>query len=128
MLRMPTMSQIRLAVDGNTKSGVVVAQISRSTSFGLVLVFSRRPRTASAPMWEVPSPFALEDVAFLDAGALGDPRIRRVHQLGELRIGQHIGRHIALNGGDRRTNGLCPAAPPCRHAGYSRHARMPRCG
>ena len=40
MLRTPTMSQIRLAVDGNTRSGVVVAQIRRSTSFGAVPVFS----------------------------------------------------------------------------------------
>ena len=56
MLRMPTMSQIRFAVDGKTKSGVVVAQISRSTSFGGVPVFSKRPRTASAAMCEVPSP------------------------------------------------------------------------
>src|SRR5256885_12696637 len=50
------MSQIRFAVDGKTKSGVVVAQIRRSTSFGGVPVFSKRPRTASAPMCEVPRP------------------------------------------------------------------------
>ncbi len=37
-------------------SGVVVAQISRSTSSGLVPVFCNNPRTASAPMCEVPSP------------------------------------------------------------------------
>ena len=50
------MSQIMLAVDGNCMSGVVVAQISRSTSSGLVPVFCNRPRTASAAMCEVPSP------------------------------------------------------------------------
>ena len=50
------MSQIRLAVDGNTKSGVVVAQIRRSTSSGLVPVAASSPRTASAAMCEVPSP------------------------------------------------------------------------
>ena len=50
------MSQIRLAVEGNTKSGVVVAQIRRSMSDGLVPVRSSSPRTASAPICEVPSP------------------------------------------------------------------------
>ncbi len=59
MLRIPTMSQIRFAVDGNTKSGVVVAQISRSTFLGAVFVFCSSPRTASAPMCEVPSPSPL---------------------------------------------------------------------
>ena len=53
------MSQIRLAVDGSTKSGVVVAQISRSISPGLVPVRAISPRTASAAMCEVPSPSPL---------------------------------------------------------------------
>ncbi len=56
MLRMPTMSQTRFAVDGNTMSGVVVAQIRRSTSAGAVPVFSRSPFTAPHAMCEVPSP------------------------------------------------------------------------
>ena len=55
-VRMPTMSQTRFAVDGKTMSGVVVAQISRSTSAGAVPVFSRNPFTAPHAMCEVPSP------------------------------------------------------------------------
>ncbi len=53
------MSQIKLAVQGCTKSGVVVAQISNSTSSGLVPVLARSPRTASAPICELPSPSPL---------------------------------------------------------------------
>ena len=40
-------------------SGVVVAQIRRSTSSGLVSVFCNSPRTASAAICEVPSPSPL---------------------------------------------------------------------
>ena len=50
------MSQMMLAVDGNCMSGVVVAQISRSMSDGLVPVLASSPRTASAAICEVPSP------------------------------------------------------------------------
>ena len=73
------MSQIKLAVEGNTKSGVVVAQISRSMSSRLGAGLGSSPRTASAPICERAEPLAFEDVAFLDAGALGDPGIAGVH-------------------------------------------------
>ena len=56
MLRSPTISHTMFAVDGNTMSGVVVAQMSRSTSAGAVPVLASSPRTASAAMCEVPSP------------------------------------------------------------------------
>ena len=94
------MSQIRLAVDGKTKSGVVVAQIRRSTSRGAVPVFFRRPRTASAPMCEVPRPFTAENMPFLDFGPLDDPLIVGVDHLRQIGVGQHILGDVTVNPGD----------------------------
>jgi hypothetical protein len=59
ILRIPTMSQTILAVEGNTRSGVVVAQIKRSTSCAGVPVLASNPLTAAAAMCEVPSPSPL---------------------------------------------------------------------
>ena len=95
------MSQIRLAVEGNTKSGVVVAQIRSSTSPGAVAVLASSPRTASRAHMRGAEPLALEDVPFLDAGALDDPLVAGVDHLRQFGIGEHVGRHIAENPGDR---------------------------
>ena len=45
-----------LAVEGKNISGVTVAHISKSISFGLVLVFFSKPFTHSVPITEVPFP------------------------------------------------------------------------
>ena len=45
-------------------------------------------------------PFALEDVAFLDAGALDDPFVAGVHHARQLGIGEHVGRDIAVHAGN----------------------------
>ncbi len=72
------MSQTRLAVDGNTKSGVVVAQIRRSISAGAVSVLGKQPAHRLGGHVRGAEPLALEDAAFLDAGAFGDPGVAGV--------------------------------------------------
>jgi hypothetical protein len=72
------MSQIRLAVEGKTKSGVVVAQIRRSTSAGRCPVFFKQPAYRLGAHMRGAEPLALEDAAFLDAGALDDPLVAGV--------------------------------------------------
>ena len=89
------MSQMRFAVDGNTKSGVVVAQIRRSTSAGAVLVFSRSPFTAAPAMCEVPSPSPLRMWRSLMPVRSMIQESVGVDQRGEFRIGQHIVRQTS---------------------------------
>jgi hypothetical protein len=50
-------------------------------------------------------PLAFEDVAFLDAGALGNPGVGRVDQPRQIRIGQEVRRNIAMDGGNRCAGG-----------------------
>src|ERR1041385_4659157 len=52
----PTLSEMILAVAGKTKSGVVVAQIIRSISIGLIPRFSQSNFTACVAISEVPNP------------------------------------------------------------------------
>ena len=49
-------------------------------------------------------PFALEDVAFADAGALDDPLVAGIDHLGQLGVGENVGRHVAEHPGDRRAD------------------------
>jgi hypothetical protein len=49
-------------------------------------------------------PLALENVPFLDAGPLGDPLVAGLDHLSELGIGEHVGRHMAENPGNRGTD------------------------
>jgi len=45
--------------------------------------------------------FAFENAAFLDAGALGDPRIGRVDHGGEFGVGEHVVGQMPEHAGDR---------------------------
>jgi hypothetical protein len=47
---------------------------------------------------------ALEDMAFLDSGALEDPLVAGVDHPRQLGIGEHVGRHVAMHAGDRRAD------------------------
>ena len=102
ILRMPTMSQMRLAVDGNyeiRRGRRADQQIDVFAAW--CPVFASKPRTASARHMRGAQPLALEDVALLDAGALGDPCIAGVDHARQLGIGEDVRRHIAVDGGDR---------------------------
>ncbi len=65
-------------------------------------------------------PLAFQDVAFLDAGALGDPGVAGVHHLGQLRIGQHIGRQVAVDGGNGGARGDGQRRKPLHFYGIRR--------
>ena len=45
-------------------------------------------------------PLAFQDMALLDAGALGDPLVGGVDHAREIVIGQHVRRHIAVDAGN----------------------------
>ena len=50
-------------------------------------------------------PLAFEDVALLDAGALGDPGVAGVHHARQFRIGEQVRRQVAVDGGNRGAGG-----------------------
>src|SRR5580692_3383768 len=64
-------------------------------------------------------PFALEDVAFADAGALDDPLVAGIDHLGQFGVGENVGRHIAEHPGDRRADrGFADGFLQFAHAGF----------
>ena len=94
MLRIPTMSQTRLAVEGNTRSGVVVAQIRRSTSLRGRASLDQQSAHCLGAHVRGTQPLAFEDATLLDAGAFADPFIAGVERAREHGIIEDVLRHI----------------------------------
>ncbi len=94
------MSQIRLAVDGNThirrgggaNQKIDLARLRAGLFQQTTNGFGRHMRRAQ--------PLALEDVTFLNAGPLGDPRIGGINHPRQIRVGKQIRWDIAVNGGN----------------------------
>ena len=78
----------------------MVAQISRSTSLGCGAGLREQTAHGFRAHMRGAKPLALEDVALLDAGALGDPGVGRVDHVRQVGIGEHVRRHVAVDGGD----------------------------
>ena len=85
---------MRTAVAGKVRSGVAVAQMTRSMSTGSMPARTSAWREAAMPRSDVSSP-VVGDVALLDAGALDDPFVAGVDDAGEIVIGHHALGQIA---------------------------------
>ena len=64
------------------------------------------------------------DVAFANAGALGDPIVRGVHHAREVVIGHDPGRQVTTAANDNRTHDAHEAAPPTIRARLSLRPRL----
>src|SRR5713226_9271228 len=53
----------------------------------------------------------LHAMTFADAGALTDPLVAGVHQLFQIRVGEHLRRHITGDAGNLRCNAMRHASP-----------------
>ena len=71
---------------------------------GAVAVFAQQSAHRLGAHMRGAEPLALEDVALLDAGALGDPLVAGVDHLRQFGVGEHVGRHVAEHPGDRRAD------------------------
>jgi len=86
-------------------SGVVVAQIKRSASFGRVPGFFQQSADSLGGHMRGAKALTFQNMPFFDARTLRDPCITRVHHAGKLRICEQIGRQVAMDGGNRGTRG-----------------------
>ena len=75
-----------VAAAGKVRSGVVVATMIRSTSAGVRPAAASARRAASTARSDVASP-SRASMALADAGALDDPRVAGVDDLGQVVVG-----------------------------------------
>ena len=95
---------------GNTRSGVVVPNAMKSTSFGSTS--GRIERAPRGVLRQIDGGLALgRDVPALDARAIADPFVGRVHHLLEIGVGEDSGGQMGARADDSRIHqDLCASS------------------